>query len=58
MQIRRAYKQGYCDGIDDAQGEDDAYKKGFRDGVAYCKNMTWQISPDKGLEKMKMEGTI
>ena len=58
QQIRRAYKQGYCDGIDDAPGEDDAYEKGFRDGVTYCKGTVWKISPDKGLETMKMEGTI
>lgn len=55
QQIRRAYKQGYCDGIDDAPGEDDAYEKGFRDGVTYCKNEVLQISSDKGLEMMKTE---
>lgn len=58
QQIRRAYKQGYCDGIDDAPGEDDAYEKGFRDGVTYCKGKVWKISPDKGLETMKMEDSI
>lgn len=58
QQIRRAYKQGYCDGIDDAPGEDDVYEKGFRDGVNYCKNKVWQISPDEGLEKQKMEDSI
>ena len=58
QQIRRAYKQGYCDGIDDAPGEDDAYEKGFRDGVTYCKGKVFKISPDKGLETMKMEDSI
>lgn len=58
MQIRQAYKQGYCDGIDDAPGVDDARKEGFRDGVTYCKQKIWQISPDEGLEKQKMEDSI
>lgn len=58
QQIRRAYKQGYCDGIDDAPGEDDAYEKGFRDGVTYCKGTVWKISADKGMETMKMEDSI
>lgn len=58
QQIRRAYKRGYYDGIDDAPGEDDVYKKGFRDGVTYCKGKVWKISPDKGLEKQKMEDSI
>lgn len=58
QELQQAYKQGYCDGIDDAPGEDDAYEKGFRDGVTYCKGKVWKISPDKGLETMKMEDSI
>ena len=58
QQIRRAYKQGYCDSIDDALGEDDAYEKGFRDGVVYCKSEVWKISSDKGMETMKTEDSI
>ena len=58
QQIRRAYKQGYCDGIDDAPGEYDSYREGFIDGVAYCKQKTWQIRPEEGLEKQKMDADI
>ena len=61
QQIRRAYKQGYCDGIDDAPdapGEYDSYREGFIDGVAYCKKKTWQIRPEEGLVRQKMEDSI
>lgn len=61
QQIRRAYRQGYCDGIDDAPdapGEYDSYREGFIDGVAYCKKKTWQIRPEEGLVRQKMEDSI